>query len=59
VLAAGRCLSADSTAYASARVTPVAMALGQAAGLVAAMELREQPVDAERILAAASDPRWR
>jgi hypothetical protein len=36
LFAAGRCLSADSVAYASARVTPIAMALGEAAGKVAA-----------------------
>lgn len=36
LFAAGRCLSADSVAYASARVTPIAMALGEAAGKAAA-----------------------
>jgi len=36
LFAAGRCLSADSVAYASARVAPIAMALGEAAGKAAA-----------------------
>ncbi len=36
LFAAGRCLSADSVAFASARVTPIAMALGEAAGRAAA-----------------------
>lgn len=35
LFAAGRCLSCDSTAFASARVTPIAMALGEAAGKLA------------------------
>ncbi|MCD6282364.1 FAD-dependent oxidoreductase [bacterium] len=36
LFAAGRCLSADSLAFASARVAPIAMALGEAAGKAAA-----------------------
>jgi len=36
LFAAGRCLSADSVAFASARVAPIAMALGEAAGKAAA-----------------------
>jgi hypothetical protein len=36
LFAAGRCFSCDSTAFASARVTPIAMALGEAAGKMAA-----------------------
>lgn len=39
LFAAGRCLSCDSTAFASARVTPIAMALGEAAGKLAAARL--------------------
>jgi glycine/D-amino acid oxidase-like deaminating enzyme len=39
LFAAGRNLSCDSTAFASARVTPVAMALGEAAGRLAAENL--------------------
>lgn len=59
VLAAGRCLSADATAYASARVTPIAMALGQAAGMAAAVGIREEIMDTERILSAVSNSQWR
>lgn len=40
LFAAGRNLSCDSTAFASARVTPVAMALGEAAGRVAAQSVK-------------------
>ncbi len=36
LFAAGRCLSCDSTAFASARVTPIAMAIGEAVGFMAA-----------------------
>ncbi len=36
LFAAGRCLSSDSVAFASARVAPIAMALGEAAGKAAA-----------------------
>lgn len=39
LFAAGRCLSCDSTAFASARVTPIAMALGEAAGKLAAARI--------------------
>ncbi len=39
LFAAGRCLSCDSTAFASVRVTPIAMALGEAAGKLAAARL--------------------
>jgi hypothetical protein len=40
LFAAGRCFSADSVAFASARVTPIAMALGEAAGKAAAESIR-------------------
>jgi len=59
VLAAGRCLSADSAAYASARVTPIAMALGQAAGMAAATLVRGENAVTESILRAVSDAEWR
>jgi hypothetical protein len=36
LLAAGRCISADRSGFASARVLPTAMATGQAAGFIAA-----------------------
>jgi len=39
LFAAGRCVSADGVAFASARVTPAAIALGEAAGRAAAESL--------------------
>ncbi|MFZ5952231.1 MAG: FAD-dependent oxidoreductase [Candidatus Rifleibacteriota bacterium] len=40
LLVAGRCLSADFEAQASARIQPVCRALGQAAGVAAALSLK-------------------
>jgi hypothetical protein len=42
VLAAGRCLSAEHEAMASARVTGPCFAYGQAVGLAAALSVRER-----------------
>ena len=39
LLAAGRCVSADATAYASLRVQATVMAIGEAAGLMAAQHV--------------------
>ncbi len=47
LLAAGRCLSATHKALASARVTPTAMIVGQAAGRAAAMAAAEGVLPAE------------
>ena len=41
LLVAGRCLSADRTAFASLRVQASAMGVGQAAGVAAAMSAKE------------------
>lgn len=42
LLIAGRCISADRAAFASARVMATAMALGEAAGTAAALAIREK-----------------
>jgi hypothetical protein len=45
LLAAGRCISADRQGFASARVLPIAMATGQAAGMIAAQRALGKKVD--------------
>lgn len=45
LLAAGRCISADRQGFASARVLPIAMATGQAAGMIAAKRALGKKVD--------------
>ena len=42
LLVAGRCLSATFDAHASARITPTCMAMGQAAGVAAAILHKER-----------------
>lgn len=42
LLLAGRCISADSTAAGAVRVMPPCMAMGQAAGIAAAIAVRNQ-----------------
>ena len=41
LLLAGRCVSADSTAAGAIRVMPPCMAMGQAAGVAAALSLKQ------------------
>jgi hypothetical protein len=43
---AGRCISATHEAMAAFRVTPIAMAIGQAAGAIAAVAIRERTAPA-------------
>jgi hypothetical protein len=42
LIIAGRCISATHEAMAAFRVTPIAMAIGQAAGAIAAVAIRER-----------------
>lgn len=55
VLMAGRCLSADSLAQSSARVSPTGAMMGQAAGIAAALAAREgktiRQVDPQKVRA--------
>ena len=44
MLVAGRCLNADSTAAGAVRVMPPCMAMGQAAGIAAALSIKENIV---------------
>lgn len=59
LLVAGRCISADHEALASARISATAMALGQAAGTAAALAVREgvspQQISIARLQAALGD----
>lgn len=64
LLVAGRCISADHEAIASARVSATAMALGQAAGTAAALALRagltprQLPVSSLQEALEAADASW-
>ena len=53
LLMAGRCVSADSTAAGAIRVMPPCMGMGQAAGIAAALAVKEdttvRKVDAQNI----------
>ena len=54
LLAAGRCISADRQGFASARVLPIAMATGQAAGMIAAKRAFGKKVDTSACLSHIS-----
>ena len=45
LLAAGRCISADAQAHATLRVQATVMAVGEAAGLMAAMLCDAEAID--------------
>jgi hypothetical protein len=53
LLVTGRCISASHEAMASVRITPTAMALGQAAGMAASIAVTEkipvQEVDVQKL----------
>ncbi|MCB1218165.1 FAD-dependent oxidoreductase [bacterium] len=54
LLAAGRCISADREGFASARVLPIAMATGEAAGMIAAWRALGEKVDTSACLSHVS-----
>lgn len=51
LLITGRCISAEHEALASARISPTAMALGQAAGVAAALSIQQGTTPAETEIA--------
>jgi hypothetical protein len=54
LLVAGRCISADSAGFASARTLPTAMATGQSAGMLAAAYALNKNIDFFTCLSAVS-----